>query len=180
MRRILTGLVAILITVVMNVEAHALVFPLAPGDSLSVYGMFACAKWMPCEGGRLYEFFVTEPAAFETSVTLTNFTDVTFRLFPASSPGAPLGEWFASSPGTVTPLTLNYPALLPDTVYNFSVFGSVPMTPRTLVLGGFEGTLHASSMPVASAPVSVVPLPGAIWLFGSGLAMMFLGYGRRR
>lgn len=175
MRRILTGLVATFIAFVVNVEAHALVFPLAPGDSMSIYGAFVCTKWLPCEGGGLYEFRVTEPAAFKASVLLTNFTDVTFRLFPESSPGAPLEEWFASSPGTSTPLTLNYAALEPGIVYNFTVFGLVPQTPGAIEVGAFEGSLGATA-----PPVSAVPLPGAFWLFGSGLLTLLLGFARRR
>lgn len=175
MRRVLTGLIGAFLVVAANTEAHALAFPLAPGDSLPISGAVMCAKWMPCEGGKTYEFQMIEPSDFEASLTLDNFTDVTFRLFPAESPGAPLHEWFANSPGGPTLVTLAYAGLVPGIEYNLTIFGSVPLSEGTLALGTFEGSLG-----VASATVSTVPLPGAFWLFGSGLLTLLVGFARRR
>lgn len=181
MRPILAGFFSIVVLLIASGQAQALVFPLAPGDSISVSGTFLCTKTLPCEGGDSYEFTVSEPAAFQASLTLDNYSDVSMTLFPAATPGAPLQTWSASSPGTVTAVTLAYAGLLPGTIYGVSIFGSVPLIPGTIQTGGFEGRLGVTAAPLAPlAPVSAVPLPGAFWLFGSGLLTLLLGFARRR
>jgi len=185
MRRTSTWLAATFLVIGMTVEAQALVYPLSPDDSVSVFGKFLCATTLPCGGGEVYEFTVTEPTDFEAAITFSNFTDVTLNLFPASSPGLPLEEWTASSPGTSTLVTLAYAGLMPGIVYNFTIYGSVPMIPGLPTVGMFEGQIGAAAAPVSTvpppgAPVSAVPLPGALWLFVSGLATLLLGAARRR
>ena len=125
-----------------------------------------------------------QPGAFEASLTLNNFADVTFRLFPETSPDAPLDIWYAGSPAASTLVELSYTALLPDLLYKFAIDGFVPASGRAIGSGGFSGSFGvagASLLPESEvAPVSAVPLPGAIWLFGSGLAALLLASRRRR
>jgi len=180
MHRVLTGILAAFIIVIVHSPAQALVFPLSPGDSILVSGNFLCTKTLPCEGGDLYAFTVSAPAAFAADLDLNNYSDVTMKLFPAASPGTPLQTWAASSPGATTPVLLAYAGLLPGIVYNFSIFGSVPNLPGLIQVGGFDGSLAITAAPVLTAPVSAVPLPGAFWLFGSGLLTLLLGFARRR
>lgn len=178
MRPILAGFVSIVVLLAASAPARALVFPLTPGDSISVFGTFLCTKTLPCEGGNLYEFTVNEPVDLQANLTLDNYSGVSMTLFPAATPGAPLQTWSASSPGAVTVVTLAYAGLLPGTIYNVSIFGSVPLIPGTIQTGGFEGRLGVAAAPLA--PVSAVPLPGAFWLFGSGLLTLLLAFARRR
>lgn len=180
MHRVLTGFLAAIVVFIVNTQAQALVFPLSPGDSILVSGNFLCTKTLPCEGGDLYAFSVDAPAAFEANLALNNYSDVSMELFPAASPGTPLQSWAASSPGTTTPISLAYAGLLPGIVYNFSIFGSVPNLPGLIQVGGFDGSIGIKAAPVSTAPVSAVPLPGAFWLFGSGLLTLLLGFARRR
>ena len=133
-------------------------------------------------------YLVVTSAAFESATTLGTFTDFIsasnfFVVGPAPSASTVWAQTFNASTQTgIGSFTIN-PGAAPGSVANGQIVLSYDLFSRSPLDALFNpdtDTLSNGNLVTANASVTtVVPLPAAVWLFGSALVGL-VGFGRRR
>jgi hypothetical protein len=182
-------LLVALLGLFLNNAAHAAVsFQLDPSDGAIMGAPGTTVGW----GFTLTNtenFLVVTSAAFEPSVPLGTFTDFIsapdnfFVIGPAVGASNAWAQAFNVATRTgvgsfaIDPNTAPGSVAYGEIVLSYDLFAISPLDPN---FNPDSDTLSNGNMLTANASVATtVPLPGAIWLFGSAVVSM-LGFCKRR